>query len=318
MLRKQKTFSTNFYFCDMNLEKYIAALLYRYQCVIVPGFGAFITENIPATYNEQTRMFSAPKKSVQFQSKLTINDGVLAGHLAKEEQISYEEAVLKIRQIVAQWLTTLEKNQSLSMPSIGTLQMDAQGFLNFQAVSSANYLTSSFGLSSVLPSIIMREGETEVAKEIIAKKTSRPYLKIASAIVLALGLSTMVSQYYNYQEIQDRTLAVEQSVQDKVHQKLQQATFAIEMPRVLVSDSKKVVDKKYHIIAGAFRTERRAKILTESLQKKGYVNAKYLDKSKHNMRQVVYNSYKTAEEAQRDLRVIHQKVNPEAWVYVQE
>src|SRR5690554_7394832 len=28
----------------MMIEKHISALLYRYQCVMVPGFGAFITE----------------------------------------------------------------------------------------------------------------------------------------------------------------------------------------------------------------------------------------------------------------------------------
>ena len=30
----------------MNIEHYISQLLYRHQCVIMPGFGAFLTERL--------------------------------------------------------------------------------------------------------------------------------------------------------------------------------------------------------------------------------------------------------------------------------
>ena len=75
--------------------------------------------------------------------------------------------------------------------------------------------------------------------------------------------------------------------------------------------------KPFHIVAGAFKTEAKAQILTDELKAKGYTNAKYLSKSKHNMRQVVYNSYATQEEAQADLRAIHEKVNKDAWIFIE-
>jgi hypothetical protein len=44
----------------MKIEKYISALLYRYQCVTVPGFGAFLTEWQSAQVIEGQHSFIPP------------------------------------------------------------------------------------------------------------------------------------------------------------------------------------------------------------------------------------------------------------------
>ncbi|WP_459640758.1 HU domain-containing protein [Flavobacterium sp. CGRL2] len=51
----------------MKIEVYISQLLYRYQCVTVPGFGAFLTEIHSAQLNESTNSFFPPKKNHFFQ-----------------------------------------------------------------------------------------------------------------------------------------------------------------------------------------------------------------------------------------------------------
>ena len=55
----------------MKIEPYIAQLLYRYQCVTVPGFGAFLTEIQSAQLIESSNSFFPPKKNdfVQCLSK---------------------------------------------------------------------------------------------------------------------------------------------------------------------------------------------------------------------------------------------------------
>ena len=78
------------------IEKHISALLYRYQCVIVPGFGAFLTETKPASLDADTHTFYPPKKQISFNANLKNNDGLLANHIALQEKISYGEAVRKI------------------------------------------------------------------------------------------------------------------------------------------------------------------------------------------------------------------------------
>jgi hypothetical protein len=48
----------------MQLETYISDLLYRYDCVTVPQFGAFLTNRVSAKVHDSTHTFYPPKKSV--------------------------------------------------------------------------------------------------------------------------------------------------------------------------------------------------------------------------------------------------------------
>ena len=97
----------------MMIEKHISALLYRYQCVIVPGFGAFLTETSSARFNELTGTYSPPKKMISFNSQLKNNDGLLTNHIALEENLSYDSALTSIKEKVLIWVETLEKNETL-------------------------------------------------------------------------------------------------------------------------------------------------------------------------------------------------------------
>ncbi|HQV36445.1 MAG TPA: SPOR domain-containing protein, partial [Flavobacterium sp.] len=62
----------------MRIEQHISQLLYRYQCVTVPGFGAFLTENRSAQLVQDTNTFYPPKKVLSFNFHLKNNDGLLA------------------------------------------------------------------------------------------------------------------------------------------------------------------------------------------------------------------------------------------------
>ena len=72
----------------MTLSKYISDLLYRYECVIVPNFGGFVTNEISAKVNHFTHTFYAPSKQLTFNSHLQNNDGLLANYVASTENIS--------------------------------------------------------------------------------------------------------------------------------------------------------------------------------------------------------------------------------------
>ena len=95
----------------MKIEKYISALLYRYQCVTVPGFGAFLTEIQSAQLNGNTNTFYPPKKMVSFNPHLKNNDGLLANHVALQEKISYDDAVIAVQNEVAVWKDQLQRRE---------------------------------------------------------------------------------------------------------------------------------------------------------------------------------------------------------------
>ncbi|MDP2161187.1 MAG: SPOR domain-containing protein, partial [Flavobacterium sp.] len=76
----------------MRIDNYLSQLLYRYQCVTVPGFGAFLTEIRSAHLDESSNTFYPPKKVIAFNSNIKNNDGLLTQHVALSEKISYNQA----------------------------------------------------------------------------------------------------------------------------------------------------------------------------------------------------------------------------------
>ena len=88
----------------MQLDHYISDLLYRYECVIVPDFGAFLTQFKSASVHATTNAFYPPKKKLSFNSQLINNDGLLANYISKTEMISHEEANTKIAFLVKSFI----------------------------------------------------------------------------------------------------------------------------------------------------------------------------------------------------------------------
>ena len=128
----------------MTIAKYISDLLYRYECVIVPNFGGFVTNEISAKVNHFTHTFYAPSKQLTFNSHLKNNDGLLANYIASAENISYLKALEIINKEVESWKSSL-KNEELEVENIGSFSLNKDGNYIFEPTNSTNYLTSSFG-----------------------------------------------------------------------------------------------------------------------------------------------------------------------------
>ncbi|CAD0006392.1 HU domain-containing protein [Flavobacterium chungangense] len=318
----------------MKIETYIAQLLYRYQCVTVPGFGAFLTEIQSAQLNESTNSFFPPKKMVSFNSQIKNNDGLLANHIANSEKTSYGFAVSAIAFEILNWKKTLEEDGILHLKNIGEIRLNSDNNFVFSPNQQNNYLTSSFGLSPFVSPLVKRENfEKEIQriekKEPAAlyadeeRKSSNWYLKYAAIFVLGLGITGSIGYPLYQQEIATQTLVVESTVQKKVQNKIQEATFMIQnpLPAVTLSvDTSKTeaVDKTmpYHIIAGAFRSEQNAKKAYNQLIKNGY-EARMLGENKHGLFPVLYGSYATMSEAEKAQREIRKAENPDAWILIE-
>ena len=92
----------------MSITTYISDLLYRYDCVIVPDFGGFVTNTISAKVNHFSHTFYPPTKQITFNAHLKNNDGLLANYIASSQKISFEEASVKIAALVSNWNTQLQ------------------------------------------------------------------------------------------------------------------------------------------------------------------------------------------------------------------
>lgn len=312
-------------FVTMNIESYIAQLLYRYQCVTVPGFGAFLTEIQSAQLIESSHSFFPPKKMISFNSYLKNNDGLLANHIAQAEKTSYEYAISAIQYEVFNWKKALQETGVFSIKNVGNFSLNADKNLIFTPYDQTNYLTNSFGLSAFVSPMVKREifeqkiealEENEVIEFIPERRRISAYLKYAAVFVLGLGLTGAIGYPVYQQQIVDETIIVEQSVQKQVQNKIQEATFFIENPIPAVTLTVKEEKMSYHIMAGAFRDERNAQKTFEKLSSQGY-KARRIPQNKYGLFPVLYGSYTTLSEAENAKQEIQKNENPDAWVLVE-
>lgn len=311
----------------MKTEQYISQLLYRHQCVTIPGFGAFLTEIQSAQLQENTNAFYPPKKVVSFNAHLKNNDGLLANHIAQAEKINYEKAVASLEIEVSEWKKILEAKGSCTIKNVGEIVLNAEQNLVFTPSDNTNYLTDSFGFNSFVSPQIKREVYahlTEVAaveKPVVAlfsnERKSRSYLKYAAVFIVALSVSTSVAYKIYENKIAEKTLLVETAVQKQVQNKIQEATFIIENPMPSVTLTVKEKKLHYHIMAGAFRSEENANQVLTTLTLLGF-NARRIAPNKDGLFPVLYGSYPTYAEAQTALINIHNTDNPDAWLLVKE
>ena len=122
----------------MKMDQYISQLLYRYQCVTVPGFGAFLTEIQSAQLHQDSHSFYPPKKLISFNAYLKNNDGLLANHIAQAEKMSYEVAVTIIENQVAIWKSKLNDFGAITIKNIGDLSLNAERNLVFVPSDQVN------------------------------------------------------------------------------------------------------------------------------------------------------------------------------------
>lgn len=153
----------------MKIEQYISQLLYRYQCVTVPGFGAFLTEFQSAQWDENAHSFYPPKKLVSFNPFIKNNDGLLANHLAQTEKIAYEIAVNAIQNEVTDWKNKIQELGRFSIKNIGEFTLNSEKNLVFIPADQVNYLKESFGLSSFISPAVKRETYKQVVETLEEK-----------------------------------------------------------------------------------------------------------------------------------------------------
>ena len=161
----------------MILGNYINDLLYRYDCVIVPDFGGFITNKIGAKVNKFTHTFTPPTKQVTFNNLLKHNDGLLANYIASSENISFEKASSAISLSVIRWKNELQ-SKPVEIENLGSLSLTDDKKLIFEPSTHVNYLTESFGLKTIESSAITRYKEQ--IKPLISVQEKEDHKKIQS------------------------------------------------------------------------------------------------------------------------------------------
>jgi len=306
----------------MDFSPYIAELLYTYDCVIIPQFGGFVANYKPAHIHPVSHKIYPPSKQIGFNKNLQQNDGLLANKIARQEHISYAQAL----ELISQWRKEIEKqlteNGFFTFDKIGTLKKTAENTLHFDADTKENFFPGAFGLTPVVaqPAI-----EPKIVPIVKPAKTNAKFIRRVAAIFIG----GMITSYFlfNYDDVAQQTTQLASFFKgEKAHYSPQNNTFDFSEKNIDVSidssgqtaylkmegrtpiviankvskqDSTMVSvttpELRFHIIAGCFTKKSNAKKLAKELKKQGF-DPKIIDSYK-NYYTVIIKSFATKEQA---------------------
>ena len=162
---------------------------------------------------------------------------------------------------------------------------------NFFGRSNKTEIISIAEDSCSLPSSIF-----DLVKENNA--TSAPEIKAEHASSIISSITLVINEVF---------------VTNKFENKIQEATFIIDNPLPSVTLNVDKQSGNFHIVAGAFRIEENCDKKLKQLHEQGF-KARKIGANKYGLHQVVYSSYDTRAEAQRELYKIKRTHNPDAWL----
>lgn len=335
----------------LDIKDKISHLLYKYDCVVVPGFGGFIGSYTPAEVNPRSNILTPPSKKIVFNNHLRTDDGLLIHHLAINENRDYQEVKLEVEATVRQWEHDITNSGQLIFPGIGNISRQKEGNLVFTPEENLNYLESSFGLEPVTsPPVDRRHAHRPAARAFIdrkpvskKKRRSAAYWTVAAAVpAVFLLLWFVFGGYPLHFDRQDKTGMMPENVisnpvvqDEKQPSNMEATTPEIKdmknnenegeaLPSYTRNDEEEKVpdepdvvrqDKlRYFIIGGAFREEENVRKLIEKLTLEGY-RPMIAGTTPAGLTMVSIEAFAGRNEALAALDNIRNEVNPNAWLH---
>ncbi len=334
------------------IDKYISELLFEHDCVILPGFGGFLTNYSGARIHPIRHSFHPPSRTVVFNANLKTNDGLLTDYLSRTQKISYQEASLAVNKYAAKCLEDLKAGENIEFLNIGTCRMGRENNIIFEPDTTANYLTDAFGLPSFVSPAIRRETVRQrLEKQLTPRPTApvekkkrnlRPVIGWAAGIAIPIAAAVLIYMYSpNITEgfgnsyasfvptikfkpsepagnaskgTKDAAFSEFRVVPEKVAETTPEPEpLMIPEAKPEVSVAKSV--KKYQIVVGAFSQESNAAGYVDELQSKNY-NASIIGTSKNGLIRVSISGFDSKNDALNMLREVRASENPSAWLLV--
>jgi len=270
-----------------NLSEYITGLLFIHDCVILPGFGGFVTNYKEAGHDKLSHTFTPPTKDLLFNKNLTYNDGLLINHLSQLKGISYAEAEQQVKQSVDAAWTKLENGETLKFDGIGSFIYNNDGQLQFEPEVSENLLTDSYGMMSFRFPPLNYQDKTETTAVSHQVPSYKNALRIAAILVPIACLVATIPMYNNIHsesaslaplpkqnEPVEQTLSASVDSDTTLTEVLEASTnkrtalfYNEPAPQKTTQQPATKGNFVYHIIAGSFKDAEHANIHAKKFQK---------------------------------------------------
>tara|TARA_B100001093_G_scaffold520521_1_gene617582 strand:- start:16603 stop:17601 length:999 start_codon:yes stop_codon:yes gene_type:complete len=325
----------------MDIGTYISNLLYSKPFVVMPEFGAFVTNaSGAASFADQSHLMP-PHKSIGFNPYLQENDGVLCKHIAQKEDKSLAEIEQRITELIKNWQSKLALGEKVQIEGLGVLEKSNDNIV-VSSFAKQSLLKSSYGLgvveipAAVRESVVAEEvnlnlrveslDSYQLNEKVVAEKLDlveedsadvNPWFKYSALTLLFVSLS--VSGYYFYSQYQKMLNSVESEANEMFLKEIEVHTYYSDSPLELPAIQIKVV-KRYSVVAGSYRTKEDAERRITALADKGFASEYLTSQNEGDLGQTIhyatYKNFQSYTEAQDYLQEIKSSIEPNAWILV--
>ena len=312
---------------------YIAYLLTKHECVIVPGLGAFVVSGLEESKKEKAGLFCPPRNFLGFNPEIRHNDGLIANAIAKGENISYREACLRIYRYSDRVMDCLEKEMQIQLPCIGILEFSARRKILFTPSSNLSCNVHAFGMDNFyLPPVrelIIPEDPLPPQKMVkpvertpIHLSIIRRSIAIAVSVIVLLMITTMSVNNLLMQPLQTAqiislpTIALpETTVVQPVEESVVESP--VSEPPVELIEQPDLPSTPYYIVVATLPTLHSAQIQMEQLQKEGFSTVDVVGtKNKHLIYVAKFSNKSEANTFLNQFRTKNPKYS-DAWLFIQ-
>jgi len=190
------------------MVEHIEYLLTCHDCVVVPGWGAFIANYNTARYNHDRQVLERPRRVVGFNASVNHNDGLLAQSIMRREGVTHDEAMRMIEDNVTVYRQQLAAGTEVSMGRLGYFMRGAAGTAQFVPFFHMNTTDQYYGLADIdIKRVAVLERERALAAqpqtEVIAEEApavaptrnlfTRKAVQIAASVAVLLGMGVLLT-----------------------------------------------------------------------------------------------------------------------------
>ena len=332
------------------LDKNISELLFDHDCVILPGFGGFLTNYSGARIHPIKHSFQPPARTIVFNANLRTNDGLLIDHVSRQAQISYQEASMAVNEYAGKCMRELENGDTIHFTHIGSCRMGRENNIIFDPDLSFNYLEDALGLPSFVSPAIKRESVRQRLEKQLTPRPVAPSQKkhrnlrpalgwvagitipVAAALLLYMFNPTFVGSLgHSYASFvptvtfntaehninaapseKDAHLVNFRVIPEKV---VEEPVAAEPLPQPVSEATPVITLKKYQIVVGAFSEKANAESYVGKLRAKDY-DASIIGKSSNGLIRVSISGFDLKRDALSMLDRVRADENSSAWLLV--
>lgn len=335
----------------LRIVTHIERLLLDHDCVIVPKFGGFVLQAIPAVYNAVEHTFRPLCKEVVFNATLQHTDGLLSESYMQMYDVNYRKAQLMLEEDIEDLKYSLLQYKKFSLGELGAFSVGNEGQVIFYPGNAESFSIHSYGLpifhfpvlqplQSEQEEIILPTGKKQGKKDTlyipINRRLVRTVAASAAAAILFLLVSTPVKDVnqaaytasFIPSEIVSHPVASETTLPNHtvvMVEEVEETSVSVATPtpvavktEVVLAEAPRKVEKSmkmYHIVIASFPTELQADEYISGVDKK---DCKHVSKVIRDGKYRIYaDRFDNREQAEVYMAILRNNEKyKDAWLYI--